>query len=376
MRFLSPLLKRVVYPSFAKAGVFRRTSASGLAVVTYHGILPPGYVAVDDGFDGNLVTAEMFRRQIRLLKNNYSVISPEQFLLWEEREFTLPPRSVLLTCDDGLLNNLTDMLPVLEEEGVRCLFFVTGASAGKTLATLWYEELFLLMLHAPAGPFEISTNGLEINGVLAGREQRRELWWKSVKRLSQVAAGSRQEFLEAARLRLATGNRGLHFPSHDLPVSGLRSNDVPLQRRFRLLNPSELRQLQSAGMTIGAHTMSHPVLSCLPLNLVRAEIGESRAHLEAVLGKRIWAFAYPFGDQQSVTPEILDMAKEAGFAAAFLNYGGGLGADLPAFSIPRIHVTASMSLSEFEAHVAGFHSFLQRSAGRRPQTGSPDTKAA
>ncbi len=366
MRFLSPLLKRVVYPSFAKAGVFRRTSASGLAVVTYHGILPPGYVPVDDGFDGNLVTPEMFRRQIRLLKNNYSVISPEQFLLWREQKVTLPPRSVLLTCDDGLLNNLTEMLPVLENEGVRCLFFVTGASAGNAPVTLWYEELFLLMLHAAAGPFEISANGLEISGVLAGREQRRELWWKSVKRLSQVNAEDRKEFLEAVRVHLSPDDHGIHFPAVD----------VPLQRRFRLLNPSELKQLQSAGMTIGAHTMSHPVLSCLPVNLAGAEIAESRAHLEAVLEKRIWAFAYPFGDQQSVTPGIFDMAKEAGFAAAFLNYGGGLGADLPAFSIPRIHVTASMSLSEFEAHVAGFHSLLQRSAGRGPQTGSPDTKAA
>jgi peptidoglycan/xylan/chitin deacetylase (PgdA/CDA1 family) len=366
MRFLSPLLKRVVYPSFAKAGVFRRTAAPGLAVVTYHGILPSGYTPVDHGFDGNLATSEMFRRQIRLLKTHYSVISPEQFLLWREGEYALPPRAVLLTCDDGLLNNLTDMLPILKDEGVRCLFFVTGASAADTPATLWYEELFLLMLHGPAGPFEISMNGIEIGGVLADREQRRELWWKSVKRLSQVAAEKRKEFLAAARVQLSAGDRERHFPAEDSPAL----------RRFRLLNPSELKRLDSAGMTIGAHTMSHPVLSCLPQDLARAEITESRAHLEAVLGKRIWAFAYPFGDEQSVTATIFGMVKESGFAAAFLNYGGGLGADLPAFSMPRIHVTASMSLSEFEAHVAGFHSFLQRSAGRGPDNAPPDTKAA
>lgn len=366
MKFLSPLLKRVVYPSFAKVGVFRRTSAPGLAVVTYHGILPPGYKPVDDGFDGNLVRAEAFRCQIRLLKNSYSVISPEQFLLWREQELALPPRSVLLTCDDGLLNNLTEMLPVLQEEGVRCLFFITGASAGDAPATLWYEELFLLMLHAPAGPFRILSNDIEISGELSGREQRRALWWKSVKRLSQITAQERQEFLAAARVCLSASDRGKR----------LAADDPLTQRRFRLLNPAELKQLDSAGMTIGAHSMSHPVLSCLPTDLARAEIAESRARLEAVLGKRVWAFAYPFGDQQSVRPEIFAMAREAGYAAAFLNYGGGLGAELPAFAMPRIHVTAAMSLSEFEAHVAGFHSFLQRSAGRGPQGGSPDTKVA
>jgi peptidoglycan/xylan/chitin deacetylase (PgdA/CDA1 family) len=113
--------------------------------------------------------------------------------------------------------------------------------------------------------------------------------------------------------------------------------------------------------------MSHPLLSHLPRELARAEITESRAGLEAALGKRVWAFAYPFGDAQSVTPEILVMARDAGYAAAFLNWGGGLGAELPPFAIPRIHVTASMDLAELEAHVAGFYASLQRHVGRNPR---------
>lgn len=356
MKIVSPLLKRVVYPSFAKAGVFRRTSAAGLAVVTYHGVLPPGYELADEVFDSNLLPSEVFRRQIHLLKEQYIVISPEEALLWSEKKLVLPSRAVLLTCDDGLVNNLTEMLPVLQEEGVRCLFFVTGASCNDEPATLWYEELFLLLLRAPAGSFKISFAEIEISGTLGGRDQRRALWWNSVKQLSQVGAASRKAFLDAAQSHLRTDS--------DAPFPG---NDLPSQRRFRLLNPGELKQLEAAGMTIGAHSMSHPLLSRLPPELARAEITESRACLEAVLGKRVWAFAYPFGDAQSVTPEILVMARDAGFAAAFLNWGGGLGAELPAFAIPRIHVTASMDLAELEAHVAGFYSSLQRHVGRNPR---------
>jgi len=363
MKIVSPLLKRVVYPSFAKAGVFRRTTAAGLAVVTYHGILPPGYKSANAVFDSNLLTADVFRQQIRLLKAHYAVISPEEMLLWIEKGLVLPPRAVLLTCDDGLLNNLTEMLPVLVEESLRCLFFVTGVSANDAPATLWYEELFLLLLHAPAGAFEISSTnveiGGEITGTLAGREQRRALWWSLVKQLSQVSAEGREEFLKAARVGLRTDDLETRFPANDLQV----------ERRFRLLKRAELKELASAGMTIGAHSMSHPLLSHLPRELARAEITESRVCLEAALGKRIWAFAYPFGDARSVTPEILAMAKDAGYAAAFLNWGGGLGAELPRFAIPRIHVTASMALPELEAHVAGFYSCLQRRAGRDPQDG-------
>ena len=357
MKIVSPLLKRVVYPSFAKAGVFRRTAAAGLAVVTYHGVLPQGYEVADEVFDSNLLPPEAFRRQIRLLKARYSVISPDEMLAWSEKKLDLPSRAVLVTCDDGLVNNLTEMLPVLEEESVRCLFFVTGASCHDEPATLWYEELFLLLLRAPAGSFKISSADIEISGTLAGRDQRRALWWNSVKQLSQVGAASRNAFLDAARVHLRTGDSDASFPT----------NDLPSQRRFRLLNRGELKQLESAGMTIGAHSMSHPLLSRLPPELARAEITESRAGLEAALGKRVWAFAYPFGDAQSVTPEILVMARDAGYAAAFLNWGGGLGAELPPFAIPRVHVTASMDLAELEAHVAGFYSSLQRHVGRNPR---------
>src|SRR5271154_6537407 len=114
MRFVSPLLKRLVYPTLSGAGVFRRAAARGLAVVTYHGVVPSGYEPVDAALDGNLVSAETLRRQLRLLKSNYDVVSPEDVLAWLEGGRKLPARAVLVTCDDGLLNHLRDMLPVLQ----------------------------------------------------------------------------------------------------------------------------------------------------------------------------------------------------------------------------------------------------------------------
>lgn len=200
MKIVSPFLKKVVYPSLSAAGFFRRIASEGLAVVTYHGVLPEGYEPVDSGFDGNLVTAQALRQQLRLLKLKYSVISPEDMRGWLQGRGKLPQRAVLLTCDDGLLNNLTDMLPILREEALPCLFFVTGASAGEVRASLWYEELFLIFLRAPEGGFEISCEGISTRGQLTSREQRRTTWWGLVKRLSQVDYKSRQSFLRAARL--------------------------------------------------------------------------------------------------------------------------------------------------------------------------------
>lgn len=353
MRFISPLLKNVVYPSMSGVGLFRRASGTGLAIVTYHGVLPEGYQPVDASLDGNLISKDVLRRQLRLLKAHYTVIRPEEMLEWLRGTRSLPARAVLLSCDDGLLNCVTDMLPVLHEEGVRCLFFVTGASASETRAMLWYEELFLLLIDAQVEHVSIEVDGVAIDGTLRSRQQRRVLWWQWVKRLSQFDANTRESFLYAARLQLQAKE-----PSPlDRPHS-------PACRRFGLMTAPELRQLDSAGMTIGAHTLTHPMLSQASPEIARAEIAGSRAKLESLLQKQVWALAYPFGDPQSVTPEVIACSREAGFEAAFLNYGGGLGSDLPPDALPRIHVTAQMKLSEFEAHVSGFYMRLQRRAGR------------
>ena len=353
MRIVSPLLKHVVYPSLAKPGLLRRAAGRGLAVVTYHGVLPEGYEPVDPSLDGNLITAEMLRRQLRLLKARYHVIAPDDLLLWCRSGREFPPLSVLLTCDDGLRNNLTDMLPVLQEEEVCCLFFVTGASAADEPASLWYEELFLILLAARSGRFETSDAGVEVNGELSRLEGRRAVWWNTVKLLSQVDAERRRAFLFAARIQLGVSD-------------GMNSggDDLPRQRRFRLLRREELLQLDAAGMTIGAHTLTHPMLSQSPPELALREIAESRSRLEVALGKPVWAFAYPFGGSDSITPQVLAMAQQAGYEAAFLNIAGGLGTDIPRFAIPRVHVTAAMNLGEFEAHVAGVHGSLRRWAKR------------
>ena len=349
MRFVSPALKHVVYPALAGTGSFRRLAPHGVSVVTYHGVQPDGYKSQDPALDGNLVSAAMLRRQLRTLKANYDVISPEDFRSWFNGSTKLPVRAVLLTCDDGLLNVLTSMLPILQEEDVKCIFFVTGASAAESPAMLWYEQLFLAILRAPAGKFRI----LNVEDELTGPTQRRAVWWRIVQRLSQDDANSRDAFLAAISQTWPNSPD----PDRDAP---------PLQQRFRLLTRSQLIQLQAAGMTIGAHTMTHPILSRQPLTLARQEIAGSRSVLENALARPVWAFAYPFGDSSAVDAQAMTIAREAGLEAAFLNYGGGFSPHFDHFAIPRVHVTATMGVAEFEAHVAGFHSLLQRRSGRVP----------
>lgn len=120
-------------------------------------------------------------------------------------------------------------------------------------------------------------------------------------------------------------------------------------------------------MSIGSHTLNHPMLLQQNSEMAWREISESRALLEDAIGKPVWALAYPFGDPGSVTTREMQMAEQAGYHCAFMNVGGGFGASLPRFAIPRVHVSADMSLAEFEAHLSGFHrDFRSRLTGAMP----------
>jgi peptidoglycan/xylan/chitin deacetylase (PgdA/CDA1 family) len=352
---VSPILKRVVYPWLANSGYLRRRAEGGsLCVVTYHGVLPEEYQVSDSQQDGCLVSALDFRGQLQLLKEYYHVVSPEQVRDWVAGERELPERAVLLTCDDGLRNVVTDMAPILQEEGVSCLFFVLGASAGQSsqMLMLWYEELYFLVLAAPAGSHSLGALGMSVE--LGDRAQRRSVWWNLVKKLSEYDQPARTYFIETSRIQFGLSDQW----------NAECVTDEAHRRRFALLNGTDLRQLVDQGMSIGSHTLNHPMLSQQTSELAWSEISESRSVLENAIGRPIWALAYPFGDPGSVTTREMQMAEQAGFECAFMNIGGGFGASLPTFALPRVHVSADMGLAEFEAHLSGFHrDFRSRLSG-------------
>lgn len=347
MRLASPFLRKVVYPGLSRTGYLRLPVTGGPRVLTYHGILPEAYGS-DQNIDGNLVTPEKFRQHLAFLKEHYQVICPEEFLAWCEKEHALPDRAVLLTCDDGLRNHLTCMLPILQEFDVSCLFFVTGQSLASSPAMLWHEELFLAIVGGNDSEVEIPEIG---NVRLTTQSSKRDLWRSLVTRISSLPRDARAQIL--ARIKAQLG---------DEPIDQCKQSN--LRDRFHLLQVDELRQLLDAGMSIGAHTISHPRLSGLPRESAWQEISQIRNSLELALDRPIWAFAYPFGDLNSVSDRERKLAEDAGYSCAFLNVSADWVGQKSGFAIPRIHITGSMKMPEFEAQVSGFHRFLQRTFAR------------
>jgi peptidoglycan/xylan/chitin deacetylase (PgdA/CDA1 family) len=347
MRFVSPVLKRIVFPALSRSGYLRYRVGAGPAIVTYHGVFPKGYKIRNPALDGNLVHADSLRRQLQLLRRCYHVISPDDFCRWMDGEMSLPSRSILLTCDDALRNTLTEMVPILQELGVLCVFFATGSFANESLSMLWYEELYLMLLEA-SEPIVLHIPDAEIGIDAEPRQDKHACWWNLVEPLSQFGGEQRRRFLDQIRDQLKL--------SENWAASFVQ--DSTLASRFLTLDRSGLLQLADAGMSIGAHSLSHPILAHTTEELAWREISESRTLLEKALGQTVWAFAYPFGNGDTVTTREFRLAEQAGFRCAFMNTGGGFGAKLDRFALPRVHVTADMKLAEFEAHISGFYRSL------------------
>ncbi|HND98622.1 MAG TPA: polysaccharide deacetylase family protein, partial [Plasticicumulans sp.] len=90
-----------------------------------------------------------------------------------------------------------------------------------------------------------------------------------------------------------------------------------------MMTHAQLRTLHGAGMEIGGHTVSHPILTRTPAAVARAEIAGGRAGLEALIDAPVRSFAYPNGKPGAdYGPEHVAMVRELGFDCAVVTSHG------------------------------------------------------
>jgi len=104
-----------------------------------------------------------------------------------------------------------------------------------------------------------------------------------------------------------------------------------------MLRSDQVKAMRQAGMQIGAHTVSHPILARLDDRAARDEIARSKADLEALLGEPVGLFAYPNGKPgRDFVQRDVALAKALGFAAAVTTAPGAARSDSDApFQLPR-----------------------------------------
>ena len=116
----------------------------------------------------------------------------------------------------------------------------------------------------------------------------------------------------------------------------------------------QLREMRALGFTIGSHTVTHLDCGSADVERVRAELVESRDTLRSELGIDDVIFAYPFGGRANMTPTVLRMVEELGFAGCLSAYGGYASGPIDRFNVERVGIECNFSMRAFRARLEGF----------------------
>ncbi len=118
-------------------------------------------------------------------------------------------------------------------------------------------------------------------------------------------------------------------------------HDERLSNHF--LSWDDVRQLHESGVTIGAHTVHHPLLTSLPDEACYYEMGESKQRLEEELQTPVCFFSYPYGHRDSFNKKVTKQVKKCGFQYAFTLVDGEKFSS--PFTISRKNVSPGLFLS-------------------------------
>lgn len=111
-----------------------------------------------------------------------------------------------------------------------------------------------------------------------------------------------------------------------------------------MLDRGQLREMQAAGMEIGAHSHSHVRLSTLNDDMLKHEVSTPRHILEELLQCDIESFAYPYGDHNQ---RIVDAVHDAGYHQACITRPGWISSNRDAYRIHRVSVFSKDTLGAF-----------------------------
>ena len=304
----------LLHPLARAAGVVARPPA--FQVLTYH--------RVNKDADPFLaaVPTDVFEAHMAYVASTHTVLPVEELVERAARR-RLPRNALAITFDDGYRDTLTEAAPVLRRLGLPATVFLTTGLVG-TGAVSWFDRLALAFkltrvaaLTVPAGSFALTST-----------DERLRTLDAVLAHLKGLADSERSRSVEAILDALGAPDDG--------SLADL------------MLTWDDVHALRMSGFSIGAHTVSHPVLSRVPPTRARVEIEQSRDAITAACGQAPRSFAYPNGRAGDYTETVKTLVREAGFTCAVttvfglntertcpfeLRRGGPWERDLPTFAL-------------------------------------------
>lgn len=264
---------------------------------------------------GNCVSPSNFVEQLEVIKRLAQPTRLEEMTNFLAQGNT-PRRLVTLTFDDGYADNCRVAQPLLESHDVPATFFLVSGRMGEH-RSYWSDELASILLRSDKIPQSLELalgDSLHAFHFGAAADHRDEERWKDC-RLRAWSAPPQSRLAGYNSVWKLLRLRG--EPEQVAALDQLRQwagLPPPSSTETVTITEAEAREIAAGGLIeIGSHSRSHPVLSGLPACRQKQEISESKSALEAVIGRPVGSFAYPYGEYARETPLLV---KEAGYVRA------------------------------------------------------------
>lgn len=275
-----------------------------LTILMFHRVLP-----APDPVRSHLPDVVLFEAMLAWLKSVFNVI-PLDEAVERLRTGSLPSRAAAITFDDGYADNHLLALPVIRKHGLHATFFIsTGFLDG---GVMWNDALAYAVRGSRLEVLDCSGVGLGVHPLASSGDRAAAL-----RKLNRAV----KHLPYAERSRIVEG------------IVGLSGVELP---KDLMLTTDQLRALRAAGMGIGAHTVTHPILAACDDAFAHGEIADGKAALEDVLKEEVRLFAYPNGKPDADYRSVhVEMVRGLGFRAAVsTSFGAACGAD-DRYQLPR-----------------------------------------
>ncbi len=264
-----------------------------LRILTYHRIADPHDTPA---LNPRMISAtpEVFAAQMRLLARKYRVVSMEEVLHTLSAKKSLPARAVLLTFDDAYCDFGEIAWPILRREKLPATLFVPTGFPGHPERAFWWDRLHRAFCQSASKKIELAPLG-ELD--LQSPQTLHESLKRTQNYVKTLPHDEALQFIDTVCLRI----------------------DGRLAPQKSVLSWNELRALHREGVTLGAHTVSHPLMTRLSHERVRLEITQSQQDLQREIGATLPIFCYPSGGHDDAVVALL---REENFQLAFTTLDG------------------------------------------------------
>lgn len=280
----------------------------------------------------------LLEAQCRHLRTHYNVVGLNQVTGWVRGEASLAPNSIAVTVDDGYRDFYTTAFPVFRKYQIPVTIFLVSDFLDRK-CWLWVDQVEYALRNTtvPRLKLRLPANG-SVDLPLDGAEQR-----------------SAASLAVKSALKTVSNEAKISFVTNELPDRLKIQLPAEPPEEFAPFTWEEARHMNAHGISFGAHTRTHPVLSSVTdRDQLSEEIFGSKQRLEQELQTPVVDFAYPNGKWPDVNSDVVETVRRAGFHSAFMAQSGVNFRNTDQFLLARNAVEPQMSEMTFGRYATAF----------------------